>query len=353
MTEWYGNSPAQWIGAVVMTVIVLAALCYIKRSGLNRLRHFTERLRGKRLRLLLETLQKTRWPIVIVTSLYVGSHMVILPVNVEKFIYVAFIITLWLQTGLWLNHYLTKWAEDYRESQIKKNPAAVTAIGALRVIFQMVLWAFVLLLILDNLGFNIMTLLAGLGIGGVAIALAVQNILGDLFASLSIVIDRTFVIGDFLTVGDLSGTVEYIGLKNTRFRSISGEQIILSNTDLLNSRIRNYGRMLERRAQGKFSISYQTDRRKIEKIYSIIRGVIQSQEKTRFDFAHVVSFGESGLNVEYAYYILSREYSIYIQTNEKIIVQILEKFDKEGIDFAYPTRIVRNIEETKEKKYGT
>ena len=163
---------------------------------------------------------------------------------------------------------------------------------------RIVLWSVVLLMILDNLGVNITALVASLGIGGIAVALAVQNILGDIFASLSIALDRPFAIGDFIVVGDVLGTVEYIGLKTTRIRSLSGEQIVFSNADLLKSRIRNYKRMTERRVVFGFGVVYQTPHDKLERIPAMVREVIEAQPKTRFDRAHFKEYGDSALAFE-------------------------------------------------------
>jgi small-conductance mechanosensitive channel len=344
--EWNGNTLLEGLLALALTAGTLAFLWYVRCCGLNKLKGLTERIHAKWVRRLIETLQSTKLLPLLIIAIYTGTQILALPPNLSKIIHSAFVISLLLQAGLWVSSYLSAWTTDYREQQVKKNPSAATTIGAIRMMIQMGIWVAILLLIMDNLGFNVTTLLTGLGIGGVAVALAVQNILGDIFASLSIVIDKTFVIGDYLTVGDLSGNVEYIGLKNTRIRSLSGEQIILSNTDLLGSRIRNYGRMLERRTQAQFSVPHQTSREKLESISGIIRQVVESHDKTRFDYAHITTFVESGLNVEFAYYILSREYNFYLATNEKIIFEILDLFARDAIHFAYPSRVVRMSEES-------
>jgi small-conductance mechanosensitive channel len=200
------------------------------------------------------------------------------------------------------------------------------------------LWAVLLLMILDNLGFNITTLVASLGIGGIAVALAVQNILGDIFASLSIAMDKPFVIGDFIIVGEQLGTVEYIGLKTTRIRSLSGEQIVFSNNDLLNSRIRNFKRMYERRVLFGFGVVYQTSHEQLKKIPVMVREIIEGLENTRFDRAHFKEYGDSSLNFEVVYYVRSPDYNVYMDIQQDINLALFEQFTKAGIDFAYPTR---------------
>jgi small-conductance mechanosensitive channel len=196
----------------------------------------------------------------------------------------------------------------------------------------------VLLLVLDNLGVNITALVAGLGVGGVAVALAVQTILSDLLSSLSIALDKPFVIGDFLMVGDMLGSVEYVGLKTTRLRSLSGEQLVFSNTDLLGSRIRNFGRMYERRVAFNLGVTYQTTREQIRKVPAIIREAIETQDRTRFDRSHFKEYGAYSLNFESVYYINGPDYNQYMDIQQAINLTIHEGFEREGIDFAYPTQ---------------
>jgi len=185
---------------------------------------------------------------------------------------------------------------------------------------------------------DVTALVAGLGVGGIAVALAVQNILGDLFASFSIVLDRPFVMGDFIIVGDYMGTVEHVGLKTTRIRSLSGEQLVFSNTDLLGSRIRNYKRMAERRVVFSLGVLYQTSPEQLEKIPQMIREIVEAQTPVRFDRAHFKEYGASSLNFEVVYYILDPDYNRYMDIQQAVNLEIYRRFDEEGIEFAYPTQ---------------
>ena len=198
---------------------------------------------------------------------------------------------------------------------------------------------------LDNLGVNVSALIAGLGVGGIAVALAVQNILGDLFASFSIVLDKPFVIGDFIIVENFLGTIEHIGLKTTRVRSLSGEQLIFSNTDLLKSRIRNYKRMYERRIVFSIGVVYQTSHEKLTKIPNIIKHIINQQEQTRFDRAHFKEYGPYALNFEIVYWIENPDYNIYMEIQQAINLKIFQQFESEGIEFAYPSQslYIKNV----------
>jgi len=221
---------------------------------------------------------------------------------------------------------------------MNQDTSSATTITFLGFIARLILWVIVLLLILDNLGVNITGLVAGLGIGGIAVALAVQNILGDLLASLSIVLDKPFVIGDFVVVDSLSGTIEHIGLKTTRIRSLSGEQLIFSNNDLLKSRIRNYKRMEERRIVFGFGVVYQTPMEKLTFIKTIVGDIIKKQENARLDRVHFKEYGDSSLNFEVVYFVAKPDFNLYMDVQEAINLEIFRRFQEEGIEFAYPTR---------------
>ena len=200
------------------------------------------------------------------------------------------------------------------------------------------LYAFVVLLALENLGVDITALVTGLGIGGIAVALALQNILGDIFAYLTIIFDEPFATGDYLVVGDKMGTVERIGVRTTRLRSLSGEEIIFPNNDLLSSRINNYKRMQERRILFTIGVLYETPIEKVAKIPSIIREIVEAQENVRFDRSHFKGFGESDLTFETVYHVLSRDYGMYMDLQQAINLEIYKRFAEEGIGFPYPTR---------------
>jgi small-conductance mechanosensitive channel len=218
------------------------------------------------------------------------------------------------------------------------DPADATTLNALGFVGRILLWSVLLLMALANLGIQIGPLLAGLGVGGIAVALALQNILGDLFASLSIVLDKPFVVGDFVVVGDLAGTVEYVGLKTTRVRSLSGEQLVFSNSDLLSSRIRNYKRMQERRIAFTVGVTYQTARERLAEIPLIAREIIEAQENARFDRAHFKAFGAFSLDFEIVYYVLDPDYNAYMNVQQAINLALYERFEAAAIEFAFPTQ---------------
>ncbi len=281
---------------------------------------------------------RTQWWLLLILSLYAGSLFTELPARATPVLDKTLVIALLLQIGIWAGTALRFALEVYRQRQMKRDPAGVTALNAIGLFAKGLLWLALLLLALDNLGYNVTALIAGLGVGGVAVALAVQNILGDLFASLSILIDKPFVVGDFLIVDDYMGSVEHVGLKTTRVRSLSGEQLIFSNSDLLKSRLRNYGRMYERRVAFNIGVTYDTTREQLKRIPGIMRKAIEGQDKTRFDRAHFFKYGDYALIYETVYYVLGPDYNLYMDIQQAINLEINEAFEREGIDFAYPTQ---------------
>ncbi len=334
----FGNTTLEWVislAVAVLTVIVLHIIQNIAGSRLNRLAEKTSTRWDDH---LVNVISSTRLLFWLVVGTWFGAQFLELPDGVHRWIRVGFIITLLLQAGVWGGALIHSVLEEYRERKRDQNPEDLTTLGLIGLAGRVAVWSVVLLLILDNLGVNITALVAGLGVGGIAVALAVQNILGDLFASLSIVLDKPFVVGDFLMVGDFLGSVEKIGLKTTRLRSLSGEQLVFSNNDLLGSRVRNFGRMAERRVVFKLGVTYQTPREKLKIIPKIICEAIKAQEDTRFDRSHFSQYGDFSLNFESVYYVLSNDYNKYMDIQQRIYLLIHECFEAEAIEFAYPTQ---------------
>jgi small-conductance mechanosensitive channel len=242
-----GNAVRDWLVALGIAVITLVLLYLVKRLSLSRLTALAKQTENTWDDSLADLLSRTRNPFIFIVALFLGSLFLSLSGDYRQIVYSIAAIALLVQGGLWLNGLLLFWLQQDQKQRMKTDPASVAAVNAMGFVGRLVLWAVVLLMVLDNLGVDVTALVAGLGVGGIAVALAVQNILGDLLASLSIVLDKPFTIGDFLAIDEHLGSVEHIGLKTTRMRSLSGEQLVFSNTDLLKSRIKNYGRMYERR----------------------------------------------------------------------------------------------------------
>lgn len=208
------------------------------------------------------------------------------------------------------------------------------------VFIRFLAWTVALIILLDNLGIKISALVAGLGIGGIAVALAAQVFLSDLFSYFTIYFDRPFEVGDYIVIDDFSGTVENIGIKTTRLLSLSGEQLVFSNADLTSSRLRNYKRMVNRRINFEIAVSYQTTYHQLKEIPELIAGIIKSIPETRFDRSHFKSFGEYNLRFETVYYVTTSNYSTYMDIQQEINLRIKEEFEKRGINFTYPSQNV-------------
>ncbi|MEM9805916.1 MAG: mechanosensitive ion channel family protein [Cyanobacteria bacterium P01_D01_bin.56] len=220
---------------------------------------------------------------------------------------------------------------------------------------KVIVWAIGIVFLLDNLGFDISAVVAGLGIGGIAVALAAQGILGDLFSYVSILFDRPFELGDFIIVGDFVGTVEHIGLKTTRLQSLTGEELIIANTDITSSRIQNFKRMARRRIAFSLGVTYDTTTEQMKQIPSIIKNIIDRTDSVTFDRAHFSSYGDFSLNYEVVYFVETNDYSAYMDVQQSIYLAVKEAFESRSIVFAYPTQTVylENLSAAKRSDTGS
>jgi len=333
-----GNSVGAWLIALAVTVTCFVVLKATQRIALRRLSRFAETTKTDLHDLAVDVIKGTRLFSLLIFSVYAGTFALTLPTAATKIIEAILIVALLLQGALWGNSVISFLLARAVKERMEKDAASATTLSALGFVSKLVMWSIILLLALDNLGVNITALVAGLGVGGIAVALAVQNILGDLFASLSIVLDKPFVIGDFIIVNEYLGTVEHIGLKTTRIRSLSGEQVVFSNADLLRSRIRNFKRMYERRVVFTVGVTYNTPYEKLSAISTMLKSIVERQQLVRFDRAHFKEYGDSSLVYEVVYFVKSPEYNVYMDIQQAINLEIYRRFQEEGIEFAFPTR---------------
>lgn len=339
-TTWWGNTPGRWLVALGVLAATLALLRVAARLVVGRLTALSRRTETRLDDLASLLLDRTGAPFLFVVAVWAAAWFVTLPARVDGGIRVVAVLALLAQAAVWGSAVIEFTLDHYRRRQLADDAEAVTTMTAFGFLGKLALWSTVLLLALDNMGFEIKTLLAGLGVGGIAVALALQTILGDLFASLSIVLDKPFVIGDFLTVGDHMGTVEQIGIKTTRIRSLSGEQLVFSNADLLGSRIRNYGRMRERRVVFTVGVTYGTPPDAAERIPDMIRESLSRHEEVRVDRSHLKELGDSALVYETVYYVSDPAFNVYMDIQQEVNLDLVRRFAEEEIDFAYPTRTV-------------
>lgn len=335
--EILGNAP----GAVAIAAAIAAGMLLLSGAVITLARRRLRNARqttGEADDFLLDLFRRTNLALIVFPAIWLGARALVLPKELTSLISTFARLSLIAQAALWSAAILDLFLRRYHRRRAETDPAAVTTIRAFRFGAVFGVWCIAVLVALDNLGVDVTTLITGLGIGGVAIALATQNILGDLFASLSIVLDKPFVVGDFIRTGDDLGKVEQIGLKTTRVRSLSGELLVFSNSDLLQSRIRNYKRMEERRILFRIGVVYQTTPSQLRRIPPMVREIIERQSPTRFDRAHFAGFGDSSYDFELVYYVASPDYNAYMDTQQAINLAIVDAFAAEKIELAYPTR---------------
>ncbi len=288
----------------------------------------------------VEIVRRARRFLLLIVVVWVGSLFLSLDGRIEEVLRTVAILAFLLQLTLWLLVGINFWVEHARRKRLASDAASVTLIGAAGFAGKVVVWSFLLLVALDNVGVDVTTLVAGLGVGGIAVGLALQNILGDLFASVSIVLDKPFVIGETIQVGDFVGKVESIGLKTTHLRSLSGEQLIFPNGDLLQSRIRNHARMGERRVVLTFGLSYETPVGKVEAVPEMLRAMIEPLDQIRFDRAHFVRLGASALEFEAVWFVLSTDQVLHLSRQQEILLTLLRRLEEEEIELAASARPV-------------
>lgn len=335
---WLGNGTSDWTLALAIAAGTIVLLYVLRQVAVRRLVAWSSRTETAIDHVFADLVARTHLLFLLVLGFALAAQFLELPARLTHAINNMSVIALLLQAALWGNRAIALWLTRALRRPHGADAAGATTLRVSGFVARVTLWSVLVLMVLDNLGFNITALVASLGIGGVAVALAVQNILGDMFASLSIALDKPFEIGDFIIVDDLLGTVEYIGIKTTRVRALSGEQIVLSNADLLKSRIRNFKRMAERRVPFQFGVLYSTPHELVERIPEMVRAIIQAQPKTRFDRAHFKDYGDSALVFEVVYFVLDSDYNVYMDIQQAVNLALLRRFREQAIEFAYPTR---------------
>ncbi|MCF8720906.1 mechanosensitive ion channel family protein [Nitrospina gracilis] len=342
LREWLNqNSWPVWLGGMFWALLTLVILIFVRGRLRSIFKNRYQRTKALSDRLVKRLSDKTHWFFLLVIALYVGSQKLPIPEGLaEKWTNVVFLLGLVL-VGVWGHNAILLWAERAYENKKDKDASFATALGVIKFIILLGFYAVLLLVALDNAGVDIAALVAGLGIGGIAIALAVQKILGDLFASLTIVMDKPFVIGDFIIAGADMGTVQHIGLKSTQLKSINGERLVIPNSDLLDSRIRNFRKIPERRQVFLIGVTYDTPADKLERIPGMIKEIIESQPDTRVDRIHFKQFGAYSLDFETVYWLLQGDYAFMMDTQQAINLALCRKFQAEGIEFAFPTQTIQ------------
>ena len=336
---FYGNSIADWLIAGAVAIAVWSGLSLVRRLIAARSKRYTTENRSIPVRLLFHLLGNTRQLFIFALALSAGQEELTFPPKLQHVVTHTVLILILLQVGLWASRSVRFYLE-LKELERGADRVFAGSLNIIDFVARMLIWSLLILVALDNLGVNITALLAGLGVGGVAVALALQNVLGDLFASLSIALDKPFVIGDSLNIDTFTGAVEHIGIKTTRLRSDSGEQIILSNADILKSRVRNFGRMPEQRTLMTIRVTYATPGEKLRQIPPLLEGIVREHENARFDRCHLRYLGESALQYELSYFVQQPKLNPLMDLQQAVNFRIIDEFQRLGIEFAYPTQRV-------------
>lgn len=343
--EAWLTQPAVINFLIVITIAVFSyiALRIVMNFVIGRIVNWMSQRKGRLGSYGAEIFKHTSHLLIAAMAIQIGLLVVELGPAWDNRVSHIWFLVLALQLGLWLDAAIALWRKGPLQQKAgSENQLTMTIIA---LILRVTLWAIVLLSMLANLGVNITAMVASLGIGGIAIALAVQTLLGDLFASASIGVDKPFTVGDFIVFNDVAGSVEYIGLKTTRIRSLSGEQIVCGNTKLLDQTIHNYKRMQERRVEFFLSISFRTPVVKAREIPTLVKQIIESLDKTRFDRAHLGKFDDYAMKYVVVYYVLSSDFNIYMDIQQAINFALLEELDKREIRFAMPVRSIEFMDE--------
>lgn len=331
---FWGNTVQSWIIAIGIIVVAMAAARILQRVVLTRIKKLADRTSSTLDDFIIKLVQRSVMPVAYFLAFYGGIRSLRLDAGIIKVLHAGFIVTavFFIIRGIsdLLSYVFLRFTKQ-SEAQAKQ------AKGILLII-KIILWMVGVVFLMDNLGYNITTIVAGLGIGGIAIALAAQAVLGDLFSYLVIFFDKPFETGDFIVIGDKAGSVEYIGIKTTRLRTPGGEQLIVSNTDLTNSRVQNYKRMEKRRVLLSIGVTYETGTEKLKRIPDIVRTILALQKAVLFDRTHFSGFGDFSLNFEIVFYILSADYTQFMDSQHAFCLALYEQFEKEKIEFAYPTQ---------------
>lgn len=338
-TTYLQNRVSDYIIFLSLFIIAVIAIRVLKNVILRRLKVWSEKTSTTIDNFVVRVIENKVFTLLYFGAFYLTLKSLTLTPYIEKILNMAGVVILTVFAIRILILVINYTLESYARKKALDSSKQHNLKGMMTII-TILIWAVGITFLLDNLGFEIAAVIAGLGIGGIAVALAAQAILGDLFSYFVIFFDRPFELGDFIIIGEYMGSIEHIGLKTTRIRSLSGEQLVFSNTDLTDSRIRNYKRMEKRRILFKFGVVYQTGLAQLKEIPGIVREVINKIESTAFDRAHFSAYGDFSLDFEVVYYVMSSEYNKYMDIQQEINFAIKEQFENRGIEFAYPTRTI-------------
>jgi small-conductance mechanosensitive channel len=353
--RWLGNPIKLWLLAATFIVVATVVLWVLKRLAVRRLTVFAKRTRTEFDDVLVDLLGRTRVLLIFVSTISPATVVLRLPADVHSTLRIASVVALLVQLAIWGNGFISFWTDRYGRRGSDVSGVGTTALSTMAVLARILLGLLLILFLLDNLGVDITALIAGLGIGGIIIALALQNVVADMLGALAILMGKPFVVGDFIEAQGLMGTVEGVGLRSTRIRTLSGDELIFPNKKLLEGTIRNHTRMAERRVDFRLAVTYDTPPEKLERIPTIAREAVQRHPLVRFDRAHFRAFRDWSLEFDVIYVIASSDFTVYADIQQQINLELVRRFSDEGIAFAKPTQVVevRNGKRTEDRGSGT
>ncbi|TBR26095.1 mechanosensitive ion channel family protein [bacterium] len=338
--EVLGNPVKAWLTAAAAFAGLLAAGLFLKNVVLARLRALAEKTDTDFDDALVGALAAVRtWELAVVALVFAARSLYV-PFSVERVLHFVLVVVVSVRSAAFLQEVVNYLWRSATRSVQEGDPTSRSALRNVEYVLSAAVWLGAVLFVLDNLGVNITTAVAGLGIGGIAVAMAAQQILGDLFSSFVIFMDKPFRVGDAISVDGLTGHVENVGLKTTQVRSLSGEMLVFANSDLTKSRIRNYRELKERRAVIAFSLPFDTPRAKLASVPGLIAAAFTGKTSARFDRAHCTGFGPSGHEFEAVWYALTDDYTVFMNLQQAAHLDLVDALEREKLTPSYPTRTV-------------
>jgi small-conductance mechanosensitive channel len=339
-TAYFGNTLSDYLVAFGIILLGIPVLRLFKRTFLIRLKKWSDKTETLVDNYVVDGLDRFGIPILNIIIVYVGINYLTLSTKTANYVHAAIAVAITFYALRLISSSVLLILQTHVRGQ-EQGEEKVKQLGGIMLLLNIIIWALGILSLFANLGYDVTTIIAGMGIGGIAIALAAQNILGDLFNYFVIFFDRPFEIGDFIVIDDKKGNVEHIGIKTTRLKSLTGEQLVFSNSDLTNSRIHNFKRMERRRIAFSLGVEYETSEELLEEIPGIITAILSAQKDATLDRVHFLTYGDFSLKFEVVYFVESEEYNRYADIQQKINLEILRKFKAKGIRFAYPTQLIQ------------
>ncbi|MBW3003516.1 mechanosensitive ion channel family protein [Candidatus Woesearchaeota archaeon] len=336
-----GNSVQEYLIALGIFAVIVLVFKLIKFGVIHKLHELSKKTHNQVDDLIIGVIASVTWPFYVVLAAYIAIRWITVPDIVSKvFYYIILIVALYYIVKA-INSIIKFVAKTVREKREKEEEQADTSvIRLISNVCQALVWLAAVLILLQNFGVNITTLIAGIGVAGIAIAFALQKVLEDIFASISIYFDKPFKSGEYIVIGDDSGTVQHIGIKSTRIKTLQGEELVVSNRELTSARIRNFKKMEDRRVVFSIGVTYDTPVSKMRKIPGIIAKVFDKVPLGTLDRCHFKTFSASSLDYEIVYHVGSTDYNDYMDTQQELNLLIKQEFDKLKIEFAFPTQTI-------------